>query len=146
MAYAHEGGLELTASSAGTHGLTGHGMDDTAAMVLHQLGGESEGFVARRITPRIAQDADLILTMTAAHRDAVLALSPRGLRRTFTLLEAARLIEVSGATSVDEIANARVRHSVGAPDIEDPYRRAQDLYEEVGQQIADTLPTILRVI
>ncbi|MGA9872051.1 MAG: low molecular weight phosphatase family protein [Rhodococcus sp. (in: high G+C Gram-positive bacteria)] len=145
LAYAEEGGLELTASSAGTHGLTGHAMDPTAAMVLTQLGGSPDGFLARRITPRIADDADLVLTMTERHRDAVLALSPRKLRTTFTLLEAVALVEASGATTVPGIADARARHSVGVLDIEDPYRRETDLYEEVGQQISDALPTILRL-
>lgn len=146
VAFAHERGLELTAGSAGTHGLTGHPMDPAAATVLHQLGGESEGFVARRITPRMAEEADLILTLTARHRDAVLALAPRKLRRTFTLLEAAALVEASGATSIDDIADARSKHSAPALDIEDPYTKAHEIYEAVGQQIADALPIILRAV
>ncbi len=145
-AYAREGGLEVTASSAGTHGLTGHAMDQTAAMMLTQLGGEPEGFVARRITPRIAADADIVLTMTARHRDAVLTVAPRKLRSTFTLLEARSLIEASGATTVAAVADARTRHSVDVLDIEDPYRQSQDVYEKIGQQIADALPPILRLL
>ncbi|MDJ0395260.1 low molecular weight phosphatase family protein [Rhodococcus sp. G-MC3] len=145
VAYSDEGGLDVTSSSAGTHGLVGHAMDEEAASVLHQLGGESEGFVARRLTAKIADEADLILTMTARHRDAVLAIAPRKLRRTFTLLEAASLVEVAGARTVDEVADARARHQVGALDIEDPYRRERETYELIGQQIADALPTILRV-
>lgn len=145
-AYAHEAGMELTSSSAGTHGLTGHPMDPTAATVLHQLGGESDGFLARRITPRIAGDADLVLTMTATHRDAVLAIAPRKLRSTFTLLEAVGLAEASGAKSIADIADARAHHSVGTLDIDDPYRRTHDVYEEIGQQIADALPAILRLL
>lgn len=146
IAYAHEGGFELTASSAGTHGLTGHPMDPTAATVLHQLGGESDGFVARRLSPRIAGEADLVLTMTASHRDAVLTVAPRKLRKTFTLLEAASLIELSGAKTVDEIADARARHSVGALDIEDPYRQEHDTYERIGEQISAALPKVIRLI
>jgi protein-tyrosine phosphatase len=145
VAYAHEGGLDLTASSAGTHGLTGHAMDSTAAAVLHQLGGESSGFVARRVTPKITETADLILTMTARHRDDVLAIAPRKLRKTFTLLEAVALVSASGATTVDEIADARARTPVTDLDIEDPYRNSPDVYERIGQQIADALPAILRL-
>lgn len=146
VAYASERGLALTASSAGTHGLTGHPMDESAAIVLRQLGGDDEGFVARRISPRLAEEADLILTMTSRHRDDVLAIAPRRLRRTFTLLEAAELVRFSEATSLDEIADARAKHSVSTLDIEDPYKRAHEMYEEIGQQIADTLPEILRLI
>lgn len=146
VAYARESGQELTSSSAGTHGLTGHPMDHAAATVLHQLGGESDGFLARRITPKIAGDADLILTMTSRHRDSVLAIAPRKLRATFTLLEAAGLAEASGAKTIADIADARARHSVATLDIEDPYRQEHEVYEEVGQQIADALPVILRLI
>lgn len=145
-AYAQEGGLDVTASSAGTHGLVGHPMDPTAAAVLEQFGGEPAGFLARRLTPRIAEEADVVLTMTARHRDAVLEVAPRKLRSTFTLLEAVALIDASGATSVSELADARARHSVGTLDIEDPYRREPDVYEVVGQQIADALPGFLRIL
>lgn len=145
VAYAAESGADLTASSAGTHGLTGHAMDPTAAVVLQQLGGDSDGFAARRISPKIAEDADLILTMTTRHRDDVLAIAPRKLRRTFTVLEAAGLIEASGATTLDQLAGARTHHSVDTVDIADPYTRAHEVYEAVGQQIADALPAIVRL-
>lgn len=121
-------------------------MDETAATVLRQLGGESEGFVARRISSRIADEADVILTMTTRHRDEVLAIAPRKLRRTFTLLEAAALAEASGAQTIDGIAEARARHRVDAADIDDPYRREHEVYESVGQQIADVLPAVLRLL
>lgn len=146
LAYAKESGLDVTASSAGTHGLTGHPMDPVAATVLHRLGGESDGFVARRVTARIAGNADLVLTMTARHRDEVLTIVPRKLRTTFTLLEAASLIEASGATTIEEMATARARHVVDVLDIEDPYRQDHDRYTEIGQQIADALPRVLRVL
>ncbi|SNT30812.1 arsenate reductase/protein-tyrosine-phosphatase family protein [Rhodococcoides kyotonense] len=146
VAYAAESGVQLTASSAGTHGLTGRAMDETAALVLRQLGGEPDGFAARRISTRIADDADLILTMTTRHRDEVLTIAPRKMRRTFTLLEAAGLVEQSGAQSLDELAAARARHSVDAFDIADPYTKSHDVYENVGQQIADALPGIIRLI
>ncbi|OZC62562.1 low molecular weight phosphatase family protein [Rhodococcus sp. 15-725-2-2b] len=144
-AFAREGGFELTASSAGTQGLTGHAMDPTAATVLTQLGGDPEGFVARRLTPAIAADADLVLTMTAAHRDAVLALAPRQMRRTFTLLEAAGLAAASGASTVATLADARAVHRVDTLDIGDPYRRDHSVYEQAGELIAETLPQVLRL-
>ncbi len=144
-AYAHEGGFDLTASSAGTQGLTGHAMDPTAAMVLTQLGGDPDGFVARRLTPKIAADADLVLTMTSAHRDAVLALAPRQMRRTFTLLEASGLATASDAHSIAALADARAVHRVDTLDIGDPYRREPSEYELAGELIAEALPAVLRL-
>lgn len=143
VAFAEEGGIELTASSAGTQGLVGHAMDPNAALVLQQLGGSPDGFSARRISPAVASDADLVLTMTVSHRDAVLAAAPRQWRRTFTLLEAAGLLEKSGARSLDELADARPVHTIETLDIDDPYRRDLEVYDRVGQQIADALPELL---
>ena len=120
-------------------------MDPTAAMVLTQLGGDPDGFVARRLTPAIAADADLVLTMTAAHRDAVLTLAPRQMRRTFTLLEASGLATASGAHSIPTLADARAVHRVDTLDIDDPYRRDLSVYEQAGELIAETLPNVLRL-
>ncbi len=120
-------------------------MDATAAVVLTQLGGKPDGFSARRISPRIAEEADLILTMTSRHRDDVLTIAPRKLRRTFTLLEASALVAMSGAGTLDELADARARHTVETVDIADPYTKAHEVYESVGQQIADALPAIVRL-
>ena len=60
-----------------------------AAPVLKRLGGDPSGFAARQLTPKIAADADLILTMTRVHREVVLEAVPRQLHKTFTLSEAA---------------------------------------------------------
>ncbi|MBM4497011.1 hypothetical protein GS426_20035 [Rhodococcus hoagii] len=70
-------------------------MEPKAAQVLSDLGGSPDGFVARQINPAVASSADLVLTMTEEHRDAVLKLSPRHLKRTFTLLEAAHIARAS---------------------------------------------------
>jgi protein-tyrosine phosphatase len=72
--------------------VVGYPVQPNAALVLEKLGGDASGFAARQLTSRIASDADLVLTMTRAHRDAVLELAPHRLHRTFTLREAARLI------------------------------------------------------
>jgi len=69
-------------------------MHPNSAVVLRGLGGDPTGFVARRFTPELAATADLVLTMTRAQRHAVLEAAPRALRRTFTLLEAADLLEM----------------------------------------------------
>ena len=78
-----------------------------AALVLEKLGGDASDFAARQLTSRIASDADLILTMTRAHRDTVLELAPRQLHRTFTLSEAALLASECDAQSVADLAAFR---------------------------------------
>ncbi len=93
-AFAAEHGLGLNASNAGTRAVIGYGMEPTAAEVLRSMGGDPEEFRARQLSPAIVGDADLILTMTTRHRDRVLSESPQAMRRTFTLLEAGRLLTV----------------------------------------------------
>jgi protein-tyrosine phosphatase len=83
-------GVEV--SSAGTHaGGVGAPMDPQAAAELVRLGGSAEGFRASRVTVRELDEADLVLTATTRIRARVLGLSPRAMRRTFTLLEFAGL-------------------------------------------------------
>ncbi len=114
-AFAAEHGLGLNASSAGTRAVIGYGMEPTAAEVLRSMGGNPEGFRARQLSPAIVGDADLILTMTTRHRDRVLAESPQAMRRTFTLLEAGRLLAVPvGADTVAQrLAQAREQQYLG---------------------------------
>jgi protein-tyrosine phosphatase len=110
------------------------------------LGGDVSNFAARQLTPRIASDADLVLTMTRAHRDTVLELAPRQLHRTFTLSEAARLASDCNARNIADLAALRphlATHELS--DIPDPIGRAADFFTTVGSQIAELLPPILEL-
>ncbi len=142
----HHGVAELEATSAGTRAMIGSPMESTAAKVLSSLGGNSDGFAGRQLTPAIVGEADLILAMTQTHRDAVLRLAPRQLRRTFTLLEAAHLVTAGGARAVAELDAARaVAPRLGSPDtdVRDPIKRSESVFEEVGEQIAEAVVTVL---
>jgi protein-tyrosine phosphatase len=123
-----------------------HPIHQDAALVLEKLGGEVSNFAARQLNPRIASDADLVLTMTRAHRDAVLELAPRQLHRTFTLSEAARLATECNARNVADLAALRphlAAHEL--TDIVDPIGQGAEHFAMVGSQIADLLPPILEL-
>jgi protein-tyrosine phosphatase len=135
---------DFTASSAGTRAVIGHPIHDDAARVLEDLGGEASNFAARQLSPRIASDADLILTMTRAHRDTVLELAPRQLRRTFTLTEAARLAAEYNPESIQDLAALRAQ-ARDVPDVPDPIGRAPEFFAVVGAQIADALSPIMQL-
>lgn len=126
--------------------MIGHPIHPETVRVLEDLGGETSNFAARQLTPRIASDADLVLAMTRAHRDAVLELAPARLHRTFTLSEAATLAAEHGANSVADLAALRP-HLAGwdLPDIADPIGQSADVFTAVGSQIADLLEPILRL-
>lgn len=137
---------DLRVSSAGTRAVIAHPFHHEAALVLEQLGGDASNFAARQLTPRIAADADLVLTMTKAHRDAVLELAPHRLHRTYTLSEAARLASACNARSVADLAAFRP-HLVASElfDISDPIGKSAEYFAMVGSQIADLLQPILKL-
>lgn len=136
---------DLTAHSAGTRAPVGRPMDPAAAEVLTELGGDPHGFAARRLTPDVAHDADLIVAMSEGHRSVVLNSAPRMLRRTFTLIEAARLHELSGASTVADLAEARVQFPTSGPqDIMDPVGSSAATFSAIGTQISELLAPLLQ--
>lgn len=137
---------DLTASSAGTQAVIGHPVHPLAAPVLVQLGGDPTEFAARHLTVKIASGADLVLTMTRAHRDRVLEIAPHKLNRTFTLPEAAALAVHHGAQAIADLANLRP-HLIAneIADIPDPIGQTPDVFDAVGRQIADLLPPVLEL-
>ncbi len=86
--------------SAGLGAITGQPIDPHSAAALVALVGDPAGFRSREFTPELAADADLVLTMTRDQRRTVLEASPRGLRRTFTLTEAADLLQRADLTGL----------------------------------------------
>jgi len=146
-AYADQHAIpNFSASSAGTRAVIGHGIHRDAANVLEQLGGDATGFAARQLTTKIAAEADLIVTMTSAHRDLVLEGAPRQLQRTFTLTEMARLASLSGAESIGDLAALRPHISSSEmPDVPDPIGQSSEIFAAVGLQIAELLPPILEL-
>jgi protein-tyrosine phosphatase len=137
---------DFNASSAGTHAATGDPIEPYAAHVLEQLGGDASHFASRRLTQRIAADADLVLTMTRAHRDDVLKIAPRQLHRTFTLSEAAQLVSEYNARSVQDLAACRPQLGEHrASDIPDPIGHDEAYFAWVGDQIADRLPQVVEL-
>ncbi|NLE82179.1 MAG: protein tyrosine phosphatase [Rhodococcus sp.] len=148
-AFAEESGAtDLVASSAGTQATAGKPMEKTAAAVLEGLGGDPTGFTARAITEKIAGDADLVLTMTEDNRDDVLKLAPSQSKKTFTLKEAARLAEASGATTVADLDAARTKHkaSTSPENVADPTGSDEDTYLTVGSEIAELVGALTRSV
>jgi protein-tyrosine phosphatase len=137
----------FTASSAGTHALAGKPIEPYAVSALKRLGGDDAArFEARQLTPSIAGDADLILTMTRAHLDDVLKVAPQQLRRTFTMREAAGLALECKARSVAELAAFRPQLTARGPsDIRDPIGKDEAFFTLVGTQMANLLPPVLEL-
>lgn len=134
------------AVSAGTQAVIGCPMESQAALVLTRLGGDASNFTARQLTSRIASSADLILTMTRAHRDSVLRVAPRQLHKTFMLSEAARLVTNCNAQKLSDLADLRPHlESHERLDIPDPIGQNAEVYSAVAEQIAGMLMPILTI-
>ena len=144
--------------SAGTRAVVGAEMHPASARVLAEHGGNPSGFRARQLTDQLAAEADLTLTMTREHRHHVLARAPRAMSRTFTLREAAGLLDLLGSDvclagpSPEERARALVRAMAAArscrpgsraDDILDPIGQPDDVHSHVGQLVVDALVPVL---
>lgn len=135
---------DFKVTSAGTRAVIAHPIHHDAALVLEKLGGNASNFAARQLTPKIASDADLVLTMTTAHRTAVLELAPRKLRSTFTLSEASRLASDYNAQTIADVSALRPQLVADQlSEIPDPIGQSPEVFAEIGSQIADLLPPIL---
>lgn len=148
--------------SAGTRALVGEPIQPLSADIIRTYGGTPDGFAARLLTPKILKESDLVLAMTAKHRGSVMQLDASLLKRTFTIREFARMLQVleqrdSPSSGVDLAAfwrelparAASVRHLALAPDaadndVVDPYGRGPELYDQMEDELAPAILTILR--
>jgi protein-tyrosine phosphatase len=114
-------------SSAGVGAMVGYAMSRYAAEELRSYGGDPTGFAARQLTPEILEASDLVLTATRELRSQVLAEMPTALRRTFTILEFAALVERAETGTPAELVKWAATHRSLAgdvvQDVSDPYRR-----------------------
>ena len=149
-------GVTVEAASAGTHARAGRPVHPGTKAALQRRGLDGGSHSSRRLSRADLDWADVVLTMTATHREAVLALDPRCLRRTFTLREAAalcaeltprRLAAVApgdrGAVLADALAEVRAtRRRPAMEDIEDPIDGPAALHSHAVDEIATALRTL----
>ena len=144
--------------SAGTQAVVGSGVHPDTALVLAGFGGDPAGFRARQLVDDMGIDADLTLTLTRAHRRAVLNAAPRALARTFTLREAADLVRLVGDDAalpgetfadrcralVKQLARVRgQRTSHAVDDVPDPIGQPLHVHQQVGEMVAESLIPVL---
>src|SRR5690348_11873036 len=147
------GAPQVRVISAGTGAVVGSAMHEDSALVLRGFGGERGDSRAQQLDERIAAQADLTLTMTREHRRAVLEIAPRALARTFTLREAAELLQLIADDAangddlperaralVAQLASARSRRQSGkGDDIADPIGQPVAAHQQAGEAIAGAL-------
>lgn len=151
----------VSVRSGGTGALVDAEMDERSAQLLQGFGGDATGFRSRALTPAMLADAALVLTATREHRALVSRMAPRAMKSTFTVRELALIVanlsdEELPATDdpgerMRELARtARALRGMYLPDdpadldVVDPYRRADEVYEQVRVQVEQALPQVLR--
>lgn len=147
--------------SAGTHAPVGRPVHDRTQRALQPHGIPVGSFSSRRLGEEDIDWADLVITMTARHREDVLAVSPRGMPKSFTLLEAAALCAAlapdwwgpgsgrAGEALAGAMRDTRLRYArAQGPDydITDPIDGSQELHFDVVDQIVAALEVIASVL
>lgn len=84
---AGDAGLDLEVRSAGVAAATGGPMSEHARRVLEDRGIQTEHFRSSAVTEEAIDRADLILTMTASHKETLVRLFPKAADKAFTLKE-----------------------------------------------------------
>jgi protein-tyrosine-phosphatase len=108
--------------SAGTAALPGEPASEFAVRVMAERGLDLSGHRSRPLVPELVAGADLVLTMTRGHRQAVVHLCPAAADRTFTLRE---------------FAGCPLHPPQGEDlDIPDPLGGSEQVYRQVADELA----------
>jgi protein-tyrosine-phosphatase len=160
--WAAASGAPVVVRSAGTRARAGRPIHPKTARALERHGVSGEGFASGRLAAGDIDWADVVLTMTAEHRDEVVGVAPRGMQKVFTLLEADRLCrtlppsslhcgegEHRGAMLVNGLRESRSKHTQAHGselDIIDPIDGPQRLHIGVVDQIASALRPLMSLL
>ncbi|ROS78670.1 low molecular weight phosphatase family protein [Cellulomonas sp. PhB143] len=145
--------------SAGTQARATSPVDPPMAELMEADGLVTKGFAAQQLTARVIERADLVVTATREHRSAVVRLVPAAVRRTFTLLELARLVGTLDAAALPRdtvmrvaglpaAANAERSRHLGRhdDDLPDPFGRRPRVYRKAYEQIRDAEAALAAVL
>lgn len=112
---------EIEFFSAGVAAIAGEPASREAVAALAEIGIDLERHRAALLTPEAVQQADLVLTMTAAHQHYVQQLVPSEARKVFTLTEYAR----------------------AGGDIPDPFGQPLEAYRSCARRIMNLIGKVL---
>jgi len=159
---------KFTVGSAGVHGWNRAPVDSMVTLELARFGVRAAGFQSRALSDQLINEADLILAATRDHRAHILGRSPDALRKTFTLLEFAALMDGSTGDQTGEapteptdeqpagravvtspkalVEESFNRRSQARKDIDlsDPYRQGPDVHRAVAERVRDAVAVVAR--
>jgi len=110
-------------ASAGLFAAPGAPASEMAIEVMREIGISLEDHRSRVLSPAMVKEADLLIAMTSAHRDGILAMAPDAAAKTHTL------------------------HSFGVAnpglDVMDPFRGVAETYRRVRDEIESALADVI---
>jgi protein-tyrosine phosphatase len=129
-----------TVASAGTAGWESSPATPEAVAAGWERGADLRAHRARRLTPQLVEDADLVVCMATEHRRLVERLAPGAGGRTFTIAELVRLLEAERPTGslAERVTAAHAARNGAAPDdadIRDPLGDPIEGYLEVADEL-----------
>jgi protein-tyrosine phosphatase len=152
----------IPVSGAGTWTRGGEPIWPAAGEEARRRGLDPSAFRSHRLSEDLVRDADLVLAATRALRDEVITLAPFALRRTFTWLELAWLLDgvdphaVPGTTPLERLRAlpalaATRRGHLAAPsgssfDVADPVNRDAAYMSEAANQISGAVDRLVGVV
>ncbi|MDE0573642.1 hypothetical protein ON058_09475 [Demequina sp. B12] len=143
-------------ASAGTHAVPDGQVPEPMLAHLDASGFDARCHRAHQLTPATVREAEVIATMTVAHRTEVVKMAPTAMKKTFALGElatAARLgvplegADVKARISALPAALQPLRGhltAAGIRDIPDPYRKNAAAYAKAYSMIDEDCQTIAR--
>lgn len=152
-------------ASAGTSALVGDGMEEESAELMAHFGGTAGGFVSRQLEEAMLTESSIVLPLTVEHRDAIIRMSPRMLKRAYTLVEFARILRtirldknaaIVKGSSPEAVAQrweelpmlaanyrSASKPSAAGDDVIDPYRRDSAIHQQMVEEI---LPAVEEIV
>ena len=86
-AFAADKGMDMSAQSAGTMAMFESPASHHSIMAMREIGIDIESHTSKQVSEELVEEADIVLTMTEAHRDHLRALFVKQAGKIFTISE-----------------------------------------------------------
>lgn len=131
---ARQAGVEVEVRSAGLQAFPGDSATEHALKALAELGIDAAGHRSRPVNPQLLAEADLILAMTARHKEELLRLAPELADRIFLLKEYAEMLAAGQEQEYSLENNYEIR---------DPFGQSLEAYREARREIDEAVQLLL---
>lgn len=135
-------GQEIRVWSAGLSAVAGQPASDNALQAMREESVDLSGHRSLPLTLEMVRQADLVLTMSVHHKQAVLEMAPEFHDRIFTLREFAEEAQEQSEQVEKQPGELRQRRLPGL-DIMDPFGQSLAVYRRTAQEIKELLERAL---